>query len=1229
MRRLLLIAPLAWIFLTSCYGFAREVVVAQSDADSRMVGAAEPAKPSKESPLTPQEQAQFFSLPPGYSIELVASEPDIGKPVTVVWDANGRMWTMTALEYPVDANEDPARSRELFTRGGRDKVLVFDHPYGVGPHKPRVFADKLAMPLGLLPYKDGAYVQYGSKILFLRDTDGDGKADKREVVLEGFGTEDSHLFPHQFTRGPGDWIYIAQGAFNHSRVRSKEGPIVHWSFCKMARFKPDGRRFEVIEAGLNNIWGFVINREGEMFIQEANDLGYPMTPFMIGMNFPGIGMEKLRNYAPWQPALAHFQMGGTGLSGLALAEDRGSWPAPYTGIFYLANPITSKIQAIRVSTDGSHYKLDKLPDFILSSDPWFRPVSIHFGPDGCLYITDWYNKIISHNEVPRNHPDRDKTRGRIWRVRHSSQPNRPVKDFAKLPNDKLLESLGSESLWENRTAWQQITDRSATTLVPELKKIVVDAEVNADRRIAALWSLENLKSLDVTLILTLVKNSNRNIRREAVRALDGFAESDILATVIGLVEDPDPQVRAEAIRAISSLRSPSDAALELLIRFGKAPIDGPIITLEQGSVPAKTGDAHDRDFERYLVRMGLEQYPKALSAFLQSEKSKALPFENVLLASLALDSKVAAVHLAKVLPSIGRSITEAEILPLLTNPNQPGVKEAVHSLLENPKVQRSIASLLIRLRTQFESAPFLTILTQTARSLWEGDEKSKELSLELATAFKLGGMESILAEVLSSGSVPGKTQIAALRALREMNASRVSLFQQIIERNQPGGVVREEAVLALASSTHEKAANQFFELASEMTAKERRMGLALLSSNNAGAHAILDGIRKGVISEDALDGSLVERLQILLGDSAGLSAMLKNKPTLFRPVLRLDGKNSYAKTDIALSGPFTVESWVRLDTGIGNLDSILGNRGVADFNFHDGKLRFWTGLRTGDAIIAQKNIVAETWTHYAVTRDSKNMMRIYRNGELDTDRSKYVTADYKALQIGASNQGFTTAGALSEIRIWNRARHGDEILADFDHSFEGKPLPQGLMHYYPGAGPWGTLMGNAKILWTNDFPPIVSNVEAEALTAKFARYRSIVRQEGDVAHGKLTFTKHCLTCHAVQGKGGNIGPSLSGAGAMGNESLLRNILTPSAAMEAGYRNYVVLLRSGAVKDGYLAGQTDEFIILRRPNFQDERINHTEILQSRFTRRSIMPDNIQDAMSEADFRDLFAYLRTLK
>ncbi|MCP4507839.1 MAG: hypothetical protein GY826_15785, partial [Fuerstiella sp.] len=193
------------------------------------------------------------------------------------------------------------------------------------------------MPLGILPHKDGVYVQYGHDIRFYRDTDGDGKADTHEVILTGFGVQDSHLFPHQFTRTPGGWILTAQGLFNSSTVRrpgdkqcvdgTKE---VRFHQCKLARFTTDGAKFEALTAGPNNIWGLTISREGETWLQEANDLGYPLIPYEPGGHYATGSKDRLRAYQPLMPpTLSPPQMGGTGLSGLALADDLDGWPTPW------------------------------------------------------------------------------------------------------------------------------------------------------------------------------------------------------------------------------------------------------------------------------------------------------------------------------------------------------------------------------------------------------------------------------------------------------------------------------------------------------------------------------------------------------------------------------------------------------------------------------------------------------------------------------------------------------------------------------------------------------------------------------------------------------------------------------------------------------------------------------------------------------------------------------------
>ncbi|MDB6138530.1 MAG: Heme-binding protein, partial [Verrucomicrobiaceae bacterium] len=414
----------------------------------------------KGNPKTAEEELKSFHLPEGYEMELVVKESEgLGKFVAINFDQRGRLWTNTALEYPMDGNENPAAAEALYASKGKDKLLVYPReavnaplPAG-GLTNPTIYADELAMPHGFLPWGKGdkCYALHGHDILLLSDTDGDGKADKQEVVLTGFGVQDSHLFPHQFTRAPGGWIWMAQGAFNNGTVLDKSGKLTEFPSTRMARFRPDGTGFEITSTGPCNIWGLAMTGEGETFIQEANDYGYPVMPFHEYANYPGCADRLFKSYAPHFPVQApDFKMGGTGLSGLALGEGGFRKLAPSLKdddlLMIVANPITSKIQAIAMHREDSRkfpreapngWKLDLLPDFISCDDPMFRPVGLTQAPDGSIYIVDWYNKIISHNEVARNHPDRDKIRGRIWRVKPRAAKKNDVPDFTKLSSDEL------------------------------------------------------------------------------------------------------------------------------------------------------------------------------------------------------------------------------------------------------------------------------------------------------------------------------------------------------------------------------------------------------------------------------------------------------------------------------------------------------------------------------------------------------------------------------------------------------------------------------------------------------------------------------------------------------------------------------------------------------------------------------------------------------------------------
>ncbi|MBI1840403.1 MAG: DUF1080 domain-containing protein [Verrucomicrobia bacterium] len=1207
--------------------------------------------------VSPEEERSRFTVAPGFEIELVASEEldaGIGKFVAVDWDARGNLWTMTALEYPVDANESPAVAKALYASRARDKILVYDRdprsPTGYS-RKARVFADGLAIPLGILPYKNGVYAQHGTEIVYLSDTDGDGKADKREVILSGFGVQDSHLFPHQFTRAPGGWIWMAQGAFNYGKVKTAKGAEVKFDETRMARFRYDGSDFDITSQGPCNIWGLFMTMEGETWIQEANDFGYPAMRFHEYANYPGCSQGVWKSYAPEFPSIApHFAMGGTGLSGLAMS-DRSGWPEAYCDVLYVANPITRKIQAIKIRPDGTRHALTKLPDFIQSSDEMFRPVALRLGPDGCLYFVDWYNKIISHNEVARNHPDRDKKHGRIWRVRHSGTPLLAVPDFTKLSGDELISRLGGENTTQSHLAWQAIGDRGLKELAPRLKGLIVDSAAPAGRRIAALWSLLGLHAADVSTVMPLLRDPSRNIRREALRALgeNVFPLEATLALMEPFAEDSDPEVRAESIRVLGRMIDGSSAftnsasssfaqsAIALCARFALSPLAAPMTKSTQSGRLIKAGDAYEREFERYLVRYFLERHSPEVAGFLGSEASHSLALESRLLLALCLEPKASASRVAELLPSLKRAPGQEELLRLAQFPDEPGVGAALKAVLQQPATSAASIELLLQARTRLDGARITPLLNDSAKQFAKSDTAALvELGARLASAFQLTAIEPELAQALERGWAAAGAQgvlrpesLAALRALRDLKSERVDLFAPIAEK---GALAEQQAaVAALASSRNPEGASRLASLFPALSAPSRRVALASLASVPSGARALVKSIRGGVIPKDEMDGATLDKLRVVLGDDAELAALMGEMASLLRPALRLNGDDeAWVDSDIALRGPFTVETWVKLDPGVDNNDGILGAPGALDMNFFGGLLRVYiptNGL--GDVAIAKKPFQPDVWTHVAVSRDAEGRVRIYQNGELDSDPSSPVKLDFEHLRVAWTTANKGASGWLSEYRVWSVARRAEEIRADFDRSFEGEPRPPELAYYSPGGGPWGRLRAGAQIVRTPDYPSLLTPAEAKTLGEKFSRFHALAEKSGDAARGQATFKAICMVCHNVGGQGGQVGPVLSGAGAQGIEALLRNILTPNAAMEAGYRVFRVELKEGDVLDGIRVKEDGEAIVLRQPNAEDLRIPLRNVRRAAFTRSSMMPEGLLEGLKPQEVTDLFAYLKTLK
>ena len=404
-----------------------------------------PAKPvasDRKNPLSPAEELKTFQMADGFVIELVASEEHgVINPIDLTFDDAGRLWTQTAEMYPNDPvsginfgtamkmmkdegriDSDPRfakvkRYYQLKSRG-TDKILILDDPTKPATGPLRVWADGLTIPQSVLPYKDGCYVAHGSEMFFLSDSDGDGKQDKAKNIFSNFGFFDTHTMSHSFVRAPGGQVHFSQGAINSGKVKiTATGEEVEVTYCKNLRFNHEATELEIINCWRDNIWGYDLRANGEWYGTSANDNGYSVTPMEPMSSIDGIGKDKIRPYQPFMPSIHEFRVGGSGISGLAFSEDGASgFPAEWKDIAILANPITQSLNTVKIvrNPDGS-VEAELLSNLLKSTDEWFRPVNIVFGPDGCLYIADWYNKIISHNEVSTDNPDRDRKHGRIWR----------------------------------------------------------------------------------------------------------------------------------------------------------------------------------------------------------------------------------------------------------------------------------------------------------------------------------------------------------------------------------------------------------------------------------------------------------------------------------------------------------------------------------------------------------------------------------------------------------------------------------------------------------------------------------------------------------------------------------------------------------------------------------------------------------------------------------------------
>jgi glucose/arabinose dehydrogenase len=473
---------------------------------------AEGVRPTE--PVSPETQAKTFHLPPGFEIQLFAAEPQINKPINMAFDSKGRLWVTSNFEYPFATPKekfDPATGR---TKGSKDKIVILEDTDGDGrSDKTTTFADELNIPTGVLPYGNGCIAWSIPNLWYLEDTDGDGVCDKRSVLFGPLGWEkDTHGNVSSYRRGPDGWVYATHGFNNTSHFAARDGSTLDVNSGNTFRFRVDGSRVEGHTWGQVNPFGLAWDARGNLYSADCHSS--PIYQLLRGAFYPSFG--KPHDGLGFGPVTIQHTHGSTAICAPLYIHDT-SWPKELQDHVLIGNVMTSRINHDTITWRGASSKGTEQPDFLKTDDPWFRPVDLQWGPDGALYVADFYNRIIGHYEVPLTHPGRDHERGRIWRIVYRGDKKAAPQKLAPLPATAqgLFAELGSTNPTRRMLALNELCDRHAQE-IPKLAK-QSGAQENAFQHAFGLWALHRVNALDDASLLSAIRAMDPMVRTHALR----------------------------------------------------------------------------------------------------------------------------------------------------------------------------------------------------------------------------------------------------------------------------------------------------------------------------------------------------------------------------------------------------------------------------------------------------------------------------------------------------------------------------------------------------------------------------------------------------------------------------------------------------------------------------------------------------------------------------------------
>lgn len=792
------------------------------------------AKTKMQKPLSPKESLKHVVLPVGFRVELFASEPDLGgKPIAMTWDERGRLWVAETYDYPNEL-QPPGK--------GRDRIRICEDTDGDWKaDKFTVFAEGLSIPTSIMFHKGGVIVHDGTQTLYLKDTNGDDRADQRRVLFSNWRMGDTHGGVSNFQYGLDNWVWAMQG-YNQSQP-TVDGEKQSGFRMGFFRFRPDGSELEFIRSTNNNTWGLGISEEGLIFGSTAN-----RNP-SVYMPIPNRYYEAVQG---WKQSLVlgtiadtHLfnpvddtirqvdQHGGyTAAAGHALYTAR-NYPQEYWNRTAFVNgPTGHLVGTFVLKPEGADFHSTSPYNLFASDDDWSAPIMSEVGPDGNVWVLDWYNYIVQHNPTPKGFTTgkgnayesdlRDKRHGRILRVVYDDAAHSKPVSLADATPQQLVATLKHDTMIWRKHAQRLLVERADQNVVPALIAAAQDQSVDAiglnPGVIHALWTLHGLGALDgsntraTAVARAALKHPSAGVRRNALQVLPPTAGSVTALLEENSLRDPDAQVRLAAFLALADL-PPTPAAGKAILAAITAPENA-----DDRWIPDAATTAAAHNSARFLP---------ALAARTQ------LPPKLVPLAAVVTE------HYAR--SGSGDSI--AQLMATLAQANPRVVGSIVAGLARGWPADRKPT---LDAQTEKNMEALLAKLSPGSRGLlvklatdWGSDRFAKH-------ARQIIG--DLLAQV-DDDELDTRKRVAAARQLSEFRRSDEQAVAMLLERVTPqtppsvaGGIVQ-----ALDLNDSPKAGTLLLERFPELTPGTRKIGISILLSRPEWTKALLAGTDNGTI----------------------------------------------------------------------------------------------------------------------------------------------------------------------------------------------------------------------------------------------------------------------------------------------------------------------------------------------------------------------------------------------